>query len=464
MPTASPQPSQTVPFRTVIALGLMFFAVFMGAGNVIFPPLLGQQSGTAFPWAILGFLLTGVGLPALALVAVSRVGGLDRLSARVGSGFGVVFTVLAYLLIGPSFGIPRTATVSYEVGIAPLAPDRGDSPWPLLIYAFVFFLITLLLAANPTKIVDWIGKMLAPVLVLVIALFAVKAIITPLGGFGEPTGDYAAAPLPAGFVQGYLTVDAVAALVLGILVVSGFAGVGVTNPTVIRKKMPAVVLVMAVGLSLVYLSLGYIGATSRSAVGEQDNGGALLAEVSRALFGGFGGTLLAAVIIMACLTTSIGLVSSMAEFFSGLVPKVSYRWWAVVFSFIGFLFANVGLETLIAIAMPMLMAVYPVTLVLVLLYFFEKLFRGDRLVYRFAVAFTAVVGVLGGLREAGLGGTAVEGMMTALPWGADGLGWVVPAVAGTAIGVILHFALGRHGEDHTARLDARMKQKAGGTL
>lgn len=458
------QTTQTVPFRTVITLGLMFFAVFMGAGNIIFPPLLGQQAGTAFPWAILGFLLTGVGLPALALVAVSRVGGLARLSARVGHAFGVVFTVFAYLLIGPSFGIPRTATVSYEVGVAPLLPNAGDAQWPLVLYALVFFIITLVLAANPTKIVDWIGKMLAPVLVLVIAVFAIKALISPLGGFGEPVGDYSNAALQTGFVQGYLTVDAVAALVLGILVVSGFSGVGVTNPTVIRRKMPWVVLVMSIGLSLVYISLGYIGATSRGAVGEQDNGGALLAEVSRALFGDIGGALLAAVIIMACLTTSIGLVSSMAEFFSELVPKVSYRVWAVVFSLIGFLFANVGLDALIALALPMLMAVYPVTLVLVLLYFFEKLFRGDRLVYRLAVIFTAVISVLGGLKEAGLGGDAIDSILNALPWGAEGLGWVVPALAGVAIGVVLHFALGRHDQDHTARLDARMKEKSGGTL
>ncbi len=420
-------------------IGLMLFALFLGAGNIIFPPLLGQMAGDELVIAMIGFLITGVGLPLIAILAIANAGGgLQTIANRVNPLFGIVFTLIVYLAIGPFFGIPRTATVSYEIGIVPFLPTSlSSASWPLTLFTIAFFIITLALALNPAKLVDRIGKVLTPVLFTVIGALAVKSIVSPMGAIGQAQGDYVTNPFFRSFVEGYLTMDVIAALVFGIVVINALKAEGVTESRAIMKAMVFAGAIAAIGLTLVYLSLGFIGATSVDTIGLQDNGGTVLALSSTILYGSFGATILALTIIFACLTTSIGLVSACAQFFVHLFPRISYKTFVFIFTGFSALIANVGLTHLISISVPVLLIIYPLTIVLMLMSFIDKLFGREPIVYILALLATSFVSVFDGLQSAGIDIEPVTKLLAHLPLYKQQIGWLVPAIVGALIGIVL---------------------------
>lgn len=423
----------------------MLFALFLGAGNIIFPPALGQGAGENLFIAMTGFLITAVGLPLLAVLAIANSntgeeGGLQTIASRVHPAFGVIFTMIIYMAIGPFFGIPRTATVSYEIGIVPfLSNGAADSRWPLAIFTVIFFSITVALALNPAKLVDRIGKILTPVLFIVIGALVVKSFITPMGTIQDAHGEYINQPFFHSFVEGYLTMDVIAALVFGIIIINALKAEGVTQKGPVMKAMIIAGLIAAAGLTFVYLSLGYIGATSIEAIGLQDNGGAILALTSTVLYGGAGTAILATTIIFACLTTSIGLVSACAQYFVAIFPRLSYK--AYVFLFAGFsaVIGNFGLTQLIAISLPILMMVYPLAIVLMILSFIDKSFGRQPIVYILALAATAFVSIFDGLKTAKIDVAPVTSILKHLPLYEQQIGWLVPAIIGALIGVVISF-------------------------
>lgn len=423
----------------------MLFALFLGAGNIIFPPALGQGAGENLFIAMTGFLITAVGLPLLAVLAIANSntgeeGGLQTIASRVHPAFGVIFTMIIYMAIGPFFGIPRTATVSYEIGIVPfLSSGAADTRWPLAIFTVIFFSITVALALNPAKLVDRIGKILTPVLFIVIGALVVKSFITPMGTIQDAHGEYINQPFFHSFVEGYLTMDVIAALVFGIIIINALKAEGVTQKGPVMKAMIIAGLIAAAGLTFVYLSLGYIGATSIEAIGLQDNGGAILALTSTVLYGGAGTAILATTIIFACLTTSIGLVSACAQYFVAIFPRLSYK--AYVFLFAGFsaVIGNFGLTQLIAISLPILMMVYPLAIVLMILSFIDKSFSRQPIVYILALAATAFVSIFDGLKTAKIDVAPVTSILKHLPLYEQQIGWLVPAIIGALIGVVISF-------------------------
>ncbi|MBT2570459.1 branched-chain amino acid transport system II carrier protein [Planococcus sp. ISL-110] len=423
----------------ILTLGLMLFALFLGAGNIIFPPYLGQLAGDQLAFAITGFLLTGVGLPLLGILAIAKAGGdLQSIAGRVHPVFGIVFTMIVYLAIGPFFGIPRTATVAFEIGTAPFLPDAfAESFWSLTIFTIIFFTITVLFAMNPTKLVDRIGKVLTPLLILVIGLLAIKSFLTPMGSIGSPIGNYDTEAFFESFLQGYLTMDAIAALVFGIVIIQSIRSKGVTDTRTILKSTAYAGFIAAIGLSAVYLSLSYIGATSVEAIGLQDNGGIIIAMASRVLYGDIGGIILSAAITFACLTTSIGLVSATAQFFFKIFPKFSYIVYVLFFATFSAIISNVGLTQLIAISLPVLLAIYPVAIVLVILSFFDRVFYRKSYVYMIPLAATAVISIFDALRSTGIVFDQVDSVLRHLLFFEQGIGWVLPAVIGTLIGIVI---------------------------
>ncbi len=417
----------------------MLFALFLGAGNIIFPPLLGQMAGAELWISMVGFLITGVGLPLIAVLAIAHSGGsLQTIASRVNPTFGIIFTFVIYMAIGPFFGIPRTATVSYEIGIVPFLPTSiASMGWPLGLFTIIFFTITLALALNPAKLVDRIGKILTPILFLVIGSLAVKSIVSPMGTIGQAQGDYVTSPFFRSFVEGYLTMDVIAALVFGIVVINALKAEGVTERPAIMKAMIIAGVIAATGLALVYISLGYIGATSVNVIGLQDNGGAVLALASTVLFGSFGTTILALTIIFACLTTSIGLVSACAQFFVQLLPQYSYKTFVFIFAGFSALVANIGLTQLISFSVPVLLMVYPLAIVLMLMSFIDKWFDRQPIVYILALVATTFVSIFDGLRGAGIDVKPVTSLLSHLPLYEQQIGWLVPAIVGALIGVLL---------------------------
>ncbi|MFY3791579.1 branched-chain amino acid transport system II carrier protein [Ureibacillus sp. MALMAid1270] len=423
-----------------LAVGFMLFALFLGAGNIIFPPLLGQQAGSEYIPAIIGFLITGVGLPLMGIVAVALNGGdLQEVSKRIHPIFAITFTSVVYLSIGPLFAIPRTGASTYSIGVAPFLSAEAQSGWlPLFITTLIFFAVVLFLALNPSKLVDRVGKVLTPLLLLVIILLAVKSFITPIGPIGEAQGPYVTQAFAKGFTEGYLTLDALASLVFGILIVHSLAANGIKDRMKQVKMTINAGFIAAVGLAFVYISLAYIGVTSPSVTGHLSDGGSIIAAAAKILYGNAGNIILSAVIILACLTTAIGLVAANATFFNKLFPKLSYKFLAVVFTLFSFVISNFGLANLITITLPVLMFIYPITIVLMLLIMFDKLFDRRPIVYAFPLTITAFIGLYDGLKTAGFEVKWYGNIINSLPLAEQSLGWLVPAIVALAIGWMIH--------------------------
>ncbi|MGP4078303.1 branched-chain amino acid transport system II carrier protein [Pseudalkalibacillus sp. R45] len=432
--------TKSLSFKDTFTIGLMMFALFLGAGNMIFPPLLGQTAGTNVWTAILGFLITGVGLPLLGIVAIGLTGGTLRdLAGRVHPSFAIIFSTLIYLAIGPFFGIPRTGTVAFEIGAVPFLPETvNPNGMPLFLYTVIFFGITFWFALNPTKLVDRIGKILTPILIGVIGLIAIKGIVNPIGSFSTPSGEYTSNPLFNGFINGYLTMDAIAALVFGIVVINAVKSRGVSDKKEIAKATTKAGIIAVSGLALVYLSLAYIGATSRNVLGESDNGGTILTGAADVLFGQFGIVLLAVAITFACLTTSIGLVTACGEYFNGIMPNVSYKLIIGIICVFSAAVANVGLTQLINMTLPVLIGIYPLAIALVVYSFFHRQFGGYREVYIGGLLGAGAVSIFDSLNELNVNITAITDILNAyLPLFEQGVGWITPSLIGAIIGYII---------------------------
>ncbi|HAO73551.1 branched-chain amino acid transport system II carrier protein [Stutzerimonas stutzeri] len=423
----------------LLALGFMTFALFLGAGNIIFPPSAGMAAGEFIWRAALGFLLTGVGLPLLTVVALARVGGgMDRLTAPLGKFAGTVLAVAVYLAIGPLFATPRTAVVSFEMGIAPFS---GNSGMPLFIYTLVFFAAMLFLVLNPGQLVNRIGKFITPVLLAALLVLGGAAIFAPAGEVGAVNESYRGAPLIKGFLEGYLTMDTLGALVFGIVIATAIRDRGVTEPALVTRYSMIAGVIAAIGLSLVYLALFYLGATSQGIAGGAENGVQILTTYVQHTFGTPGSLLLAVVITLACLTTAVGLTTACGEFFSALLP-VSYRSVVIVFSLFSLLVANQGLTQLISVSVPVLVGLYPLAIVLVALSLLDRFWLSSSRVFVPVMAVTLVFGVVDGLAAAGLG-SWVPALFTQLPLADQSMGWLVPVLVMLVLAVVTDRLLGR---------------------
>jgi LIVCS family branched-chain amino acid:cation transporter len=413
----------------ILALGFMTFALFLGAGNIIFPPSAGMAAGENIGLAALGFLLTGVGLPLLTIVALARVGGgMDRLTAPLGKHAGMLFAVAVYLAIGPLFATPRTAVVSFEMGVAPFT---GNSSTALLLYTLAYFAAVLFLSLNPGQLVDRIGKFITPVLLAALLVLGGAALLMPAGEIGQTSADYQDTPFVQGFLQGYLTMDTLGALVFGIVIATAIRDHGVTDSKLVTRYSVIAGLIAAVGLSLVYLALFYLGATSQGIAGEAQNGVQILTAYVQHTFGTPGSLLLAVVITLACLTTAVGLLTACGEFFSGLLG-VSYRIVVLVFGLFSLVVANQGLTQLISFSIPVLVGLYPLAIVLVALSLLGGFWRSSARVFRPVMAVALVFGVVDGIAAAG-GSELIPSFFSALPMADQSLGWLIPVLLTLAL-------------------------------
>ncbi|MBT2647761.1 branched-chain amino acid transport system II carrier protein [Bacillus sp. ISL-34] len=436
--------SQKAPFSFIIVTGLMLFALFFGAGNLIFPAMLGQSAGTNLWSASLGFIITGVGLPFITILAFGFSGKTDvqSLASRAHPLFGIIFTVVLYLSLGPLFALPRTGSVSYEIGIKPfLSNDVGFLP--LLVFTIIYFGLACLLSINPSKMLDIVGKILTPLLLIFIGILIVVAIINPMGEIQSPVADYSDNSFFKGFKEGYLTMDTLAAFAFGIIVINAIKDKGITSRKEVLGFCMKAGLIAATLLVIVYTSLTYVGATSVEKLGQLGNGGDVLAQASNHFFGPAGAVLLGLIVIAACLTTSIGLITACATYFNKILPAVSYKSYVVIFSVFSAAVANVGLTKLISITVPVLTALYPVAIVLIVLTFFHSLFKGKSEVYLGSLLLTAIISIIDGFMASGVKMDAVSDLFTQyLPLYSVGVGWVIPAIIGGVLGYMVYLLKG----------------------
>ena len=434
--------------RQLLAVASMLFGLFFGAGNLIFPASMGQLAGRNLWLAAAGFLVTGVGLPLLGVAAlgISRAEGLLGLSSRVSRGYGLFFTCLLYLTIGPFFAIPRCATVSYTVGIQRMLPETGQT-LALAVFSLVFFAAVLFFSLRPGEILTWVGKVLNPLFLAFLAVLVLRALTAPLGAVSaiEPSGSYAGAALSTGLLEGYNTMDALASLAFGIIVVNAIRGLGVEEPGQVARSTVLAGVFSSLLMALIYLLVTVVGAQSRGAFPAAANGGEALAQIAEHYFGAAGALILAATVTIACLKTAVGLITSCSETFVELFPRgPGYRVWAVIFCVVSFLIANLGLNAILNYSTPVLMFLYPLSIVLILLTLGGRLFGNHPTVLRWTIGCTAVAALADLLRTLPEGTRAVlhlEGVVslaeTWLPLCKAGFGWLVPALIGLVIGLVL---------------------------
>ncbi len=422
--------------KQTFLIGFMLFALFFGAGNLIYPPTLGLEAGTSFWPAMVGFILTGVGLPILAIVAIALISDrTSELGRKVHPSFGLLFTSIIYLAIGPFFGIPRAANVAFEMGVLPSVQAGVSHTSILVLFTVVFFSLVYWFSLNPSKLVDRIGQWLTPALLMAVAALCIGSFFMLRSPSSIPGEKYHTAPFFSGFVEGYLTMDAIAALAFGIIVVTAYKDSGVQDKKTLVTSTLKAGIISGAALTLVYGSLGWIGA-KMAAQGSFDNGGQILSSATQLVYGNFGLLLLGLIVALACFTTSIGLTVACAQYFAR-TTRFSYKQIAAIVSIASFLIANLGLNQIIAISVPVLVAIYPIAIVLVLLTFLDKWFEGSTSVYRGAVLLTAIVSIYQGLTEFGLEMSAVQPWIEQLPLFSVGLGWLLPAVIGASIGGFL---------------------------
>ena len=417
--------------RQQFFVGLTLFSMFFGAGNLIFPPFLGAQAGSALVPAIFGMAVSAVGLPVLGVVAVAQAGGLHPLAARVHPKFADLFTLLAYLSIGPCLAIPRTATTSFEMAVLPFA---GQSPvWMRALYSLVFFAVAFAVALNPDRLTDRLGKVTGPALLALIAVIVIACLLRHPGGTAAPAGKFATHPAIPGFLEGYQTMDTIAALNFGIVIALNIRARGIHDDrAVIRATMRAGWIAGGV-LLLVYAALAGVGMLSGSSFPGADNGAQVLTRLVSWLFGPMGNLLLGIVFVIACFNTCTGLISCCGEYFTAQFPILGYKAWALVFSVVSFGISIFGLNTILAVSVPILNAIYPVAIVLIFLGLAHRWLGGFNRIYRVTVLFTGVASVGGALADAGL----YVPLVTAIPLYDIGLGWLLPSASGLLLGVIL---------------------------
>ncbi|AKJ42794.1 branched-chain amino acid transport system II carrier protein [Pragia fontium] len=430
--------------KDIIALGFMTFALFVGAGNIIFPPIVGLQSGENVWIAALGFLLTAVGLPVITVIALARVGGgIEALSSPIGKTAGLILAMICYLSVGPLFATPRTTTVSFELGIAPLLTDK-ESPWPLFIYSVVYFSFVTLVSLYPGKLLDSIGRVLAPLKIVSLAILGLAALLWPAGHHLPALNIYQNIPFSKGFVEGYLTMDTLGALVFGIIIVNAARSRGVSSPRLLTRYTIIAGLIAGIGLTLVYLSLFNLGSSSGSLVPDAANGAVILHAYIQQTFGDFGSLFLAVMIFIACMVTAIGLTCACAEFFSKLIP-LSYRTLVFILSGFAMVISNLGLSHLIQFSVPVLTAIYPPCIALVVLSFTSRLWRSESRIMIPVMLVTSVVGILDGIKASVLS-DFLPAWVGHLPGANQGLAWLPPALVVLALAAIVDRFMPLHRE------------------
>ncbi len=411
---------QSLKLTDIIALGFMLFAFFLGAGNIIFPPLAGQLAGDHLVPAMSGFLLTAVGLPLLTIIAVALAGGTwEHLTKHLPAKLSLVMAALIFIIIGPAFAAPRTGLVAYEMAVKPLFADLN-----ITLFSVIFFAIAVFFSWSQGKLIDIIGKVLTPALFIGLIVLALGVFIDPQGQILAAQGEYATQPLTKGFLEGYNTMDTFGALMFGILIVDSLRSKGITEEKATTKYLISAAMIAAAGLAFVYISLFYLGATSSAVASGADNGGVVLSQYVMSLFGAKGQFVLSVIVLLACLTTAIGLISACSDFFSTHTP-MSYKVWVVINGVACAVVANVGLAQLIELSVPVLFALYPVAIALVALTFIRSKLSNPKLAYRMVILVAFLFALIDAAKVSGLD----VSFFNFLPMFSIGMGWLLPTIA-----------------------------------
>ncbi|GLP95551.1 branched-chain amino acid transport system II carrier protein [Paraferrimonas sedimenticola] len=399
-----------------LGLGFMTFAFFLGAGNLIFPPLAGLMSGEAMPMAMMGFMLTAVGLPLLTLFAVAK--GNGTIMSLLPPVVAITVTAAIFIIIGPAFAAPRTSLVAYEIGYKPFFADANATSQAL--YTGAFFVVAMVLSLYPGRLLDTVGKILTPVMIILLMILSTSVMFYDGADALPASGNFAEGAFVAGVLEGYNTMDALASVVFGALIIDVLRKKQITDLNQQNRYLVIAAVIAAIGLAGVYLPLFVLGSQAAELAPNAENGGQILSAYVSSAFGGPGLVMLAAVVTLACLTTAVGLISACSDFFSETFKRLEYKPLVVLFSVVCAVIANVGLTQLIAISVPILVSVYPVAVALVIVTLLRDRFADPVTAHRVVFAFALCYGLIDGMKAAGLDMSFVQRLSDV------SMGWVIP--------------------------------------
>lgn len=419
--------------KEAVVTGFALFAMFFGAGNLIFPPYLGMESGNLWPVGLAFFVLIDVVLACLGIYALNAAGGGEVAFGRtIGKVPAVVLNTAAILCTGVLIAMPRTAATTYEMSLVPNFGDVG-----LLPFSLAFFAVVLLLTIRKSKVVDIIGKVLTPLLVLGIVALIMAGIIGPIGQVGQPLSHHVAQD---GILAGYQAMDVLCVIGYSIVLQDTLKSAGFTERTVKLRILTIASIIAATLLTLIYGGLTYLGATSASAFPPDVTQAELIVGITEMLMGSVGVGILGVVVALACLTTAIGLIGSTAAYFQHLThDRISYPAGVIICTIAGVLICNLGLDLIISLASPILVLVCPPFITTMVLILFARHIHSNML-YRGAALGAFVASIPLALHSA-VGACA---WVEALPLFSYGFAWLPFAIVGGVIGAVVGCTFGKH--------------------
>ncbi|MDO5039379.1 branched-chain amino acid transport system II carrier protein [Clostridium sp.] len=422
--------------KDFLIVGFALFAMFFGAGNLIFPPFLGKSVGSEYIFAIIGFCLTGVGLPLLAIIAcIKGDGTFETMASKISPKFALIFATLLFVAIGPMLAIPRTAATTYELTIHPFFPEVPSIAWMV-----VYFAINLFFIFRKSSVIDLIGKFLTPALLIILAIIIFKGIISPIDAI-ESTG--ATSVLSSSFLEGYQTMDALAALLFAAIVSGNIIAKGYKQKDLVPMTIKAGV-VAAIGLAFVYGGLTFIGAQTATAAPADATKTTLLLFISKNILGNVGPAIIGIAMGLACLTTSIGLISAGASFFTEISKgKLPYKVNALIISVISIGIGSLGVDHIVKISGPILNILYPVAITLIVTTLLDKFLTNINAV-RLGVYTSLVFGVIG----------IIPGInLNFIPLGAQGFPWLIPTIVAILLGYVIFRSKSKNDETNLNNLN-----------
>ena len=408
--------------KDVLLTGFALFAMLFGAGNLIFPPMLGYETNSSWIPTMLAFTITGVGFPFLGILSVSIVGnGIKDFANRVSPTFSKIFAIISILAIGPMLAIPRTGATAYEITFL---YNGMESPIYKYIYLICYFGIVILFSLRANKVIERVGKILTPILLILLFLIIIKGIF--FSGLSIKPDIYPHA-FKRGFLEGYQTMDTIASIAYAGIILNA-----IKNGRNLTQKQEFSFLIKAglvaiLSLALIYGGFAFVGAKMHSVLVTKDKI-ELLVKTTSYLLGSYGNLILAICVAGACLTTAIGLVATVGEFFSSITSFKYEK--IVIFTVItSFLLSILGVESIIRISVPVLVFIYPVMISLIILNLFGKYIKNDY-VYKGVVLFTGIIGLIESLASIGITNIYTNSVLEILPFSDYGLTWLFPGLAG----------------------------------
>ena len=408
--------------KDVLLTGFALFAMLFGAGNLIFPPMLGYETNSSWVPTMLAFTITGVGFPFLGILSVSIVGnGIKDFANRVSPTFSKIFAIISILAIGPMLAIPRTGATAYEITFL---YNGMESPIYKYIYLISYFGIVILFSLRANKVIERVGKILTPILLILLFLIIIKGIF--FANLSVKPDIYPHA-FKRGFLEGYQTMDTIASIAYaGIILKAIKNGRNLTQKQEFSFLIKAG-LVAILSLALIYGGFALVGAKMHSVLVTKDKI-ELLVKTTSYLLGGYGNLILAICVAGACLTTAIGLVATVGEFFSS-ITSFKYENIVIFTVIISFLLSILGVESIIRISVPILIFIYPVMISLIILNLFGKYIKNDY-VYKGVVLFTGIIGLIESLESLGIENYYTNSILEILPFSDYGLTWLFPGLIG----------------------------------